>query len=173
MRILSIVAATLGMLGATTLQKLTMDDMIRQSTVIVRAKVLDSRTAFRGQDIYTYYQVQVVEGWSTSAQQIEVAIPGGLVKGTRQMVAGAPALNPGDEYMLFLWTSKSGLTQVIGLSQGMFSVKVNAAGDQTLTRAAATELMLDKSGHVVTDQPVSLRLTDVRSQIQRARGAGK
>ena len=49
-------------------------------------------------------------------------MPGGVVNGIRQSVTGAPELKPGQEYVLFLWTSRSGLTQVIGLSQGLFKV---------------------------------------------------
>ena len=176
MRIVSIAIVACGILSqawATTLQQLSMDDMIRKSTNIVRVKVVDARTALRGQDIYTYYQLQVLEGWNTTTSQVEVAVPGGSSKGIRQMVPGAPSLNVGDEYVIFLWTSRSGLTQIIGLSQGLFSVKTNAAGDAMLVRPAATELMLDKSGKVVSDQAVSLRLNDVRSQIQNTLGAGK
>src|SRR5258708_2344000 len=176
MRILSIALVAAGMLvpaGATTLQQLSMDDMIRKSTSIVRAKVIDSHTAFRGQDIYTYYRLQVLEGWNTGAQQVEVAVPGGFAKGMRQLAPGAPSLIAGDEYMVFLWTSRSGLTQIIGLSQGLFSVKPSASGEPLLIRPAATELMLDKSGHVVNDLPLSLHLTDVRSQIQRTLGTGR
>src|SRR5690242_14609373 len=116
--------------SATTLQKLTTDDMIRQSSGIVRAKVTGARAAMRGRDVYTYYQFQVSENLKgSSPQQIEVAVPGGVTRGMRQMVPGAPSMAGGQEYVIFLWTSKSGLTQVIGLSQGLFSVAQNAAGD--------------------------------------------
>ena len=47
---------------------------------------------------------------------------GGVAGGIRQSVSGAPELKPGQEYVLFLWTSRSGLTQVIGLSQGLFQL---------------------------------------------------
>jgi hypothetical protein len=166
-------AGILSQAGATTLQQLSMDDMIRKSTAIVRAKVVDSRAAFRGQDIYTYYKLQVLEGLTSGAQQLEVAVPGGSAKGMRQMVPGAPTLNVGSEYVIFLWTSRSGLTQVIGLSQGLFTVSKNAAGDTMLVRPAATELMLDKSGHEVQDEPVSLHLNAVRSQIRKTREADR
>ena len=45
------------------------------------------------------------------------------------MVAGAPTLRAGREYVLFLWTSRSGLTQLMGMSQGLFSVERTTAGD--------------------------------------------
>jgi len=43
---------------------------------------------------------------------------------------------------MFLWTSKSGLTQVIGLSQGLFAVVPDSAGNSMVIRAAASEHML-------------------------------
>ncbi len=177
MRILSMMLALSGMLSAlraTTLQKLSMDDMILKSTAIVRAKVVGSRGAFRGQDIYTYYQLQVLESWKADGpQQREVAVPGGAARGLRQTVAGAPSLNTGGEYLFFLWTSRSGLTQVIGLSQGLFSVIQNTAGSAVLIRAATTDLMLDQSGHVVNGSAITMSLSDMRSQIPQVLKAGK
>src|SRR5271166_6609582 len=112
---IALIAGFLAPLGATTLQKLSMDDMIQKSTLIVRAKVVSSRSAFLGRDILTYYQLQVLEGWKSAVTQTEVAIPGGAVGGLRQMAAGSPTLKIGDEYVIFLWTSRTGLTQIIGL----------------------------------------------------------
>jgi hypothetical protein len=167
-------AAVLSPLGATTLQRLTMDDLIQRSTAIVRVKVVSSRGAFRGQDIYTHYQLQVLETLkSGGAAPVEVAVPGGVANGLRQTVAGAPSLDSGKEYVIFLWTGHSGLTQVIGLSQGLFTVLQNAASNPVLVRPAVTDLMLDKSGHVTSDRAVSISLTDLRSQIKRAVPAGK
>ena len=159
---------------ATTLQRLSTGEMIQESTAIVHVKVLGSRSALRNQDIYTYYQLQVIEEWkSTGAQQFEVAVPGGAADGIRQTVAGAPSLSPGGEYVMFLWTSRSGLTQVIGLSQGLFSVVEDAAGNTVLIRPAVSGLMLDKSGRVVSGQVVSMTLSSLRSQIQQVLGTGK
>jgi hypothetical protein len=161
---------------ATTLRKLSIDDMIQQSTAIVRVTVTGSSTAFRGKDIYTYYQLQVIENMksaptSSMTQSLAVAVPGGVAGGIRQMVAGAPALATGQEYVIFLWTSKSGLTQVIGLSQGLFAVTQNSAGAAVIVRPASISMMLNQSGQVVTDQPVSMTLTALRSEIQSVLGA--
>lgn len=167
--------ATLGMLvgliaqmGATTLQQLTLDDMVRQSTSIVRVRIGGSRSAYQGSAIYTYFQLQVLETWKSSGKAgarnaTEVAVPGGAVDGIRQNVTGAPELKTGQEYVLFLWTSRSGLTQVIGLSQGRFSV----FGD-LVQRPPASELMLDRSGRPVEDQAMNLRLQDLRTQVLQA-----
>jgi hypothetical protein len=168
MRILSLAMALSGLMGATTLEKLSMADMIQQSTAIVRAKVTGSYTTLRGREIYSHYQLQVTENLKGSSQITDVAIPGGAAQGMRQMVAGAPALTLGQEYVVFLWTGKSGLTQVMGLSQGLFTVLQNAAGDAVLVRPAAMVTMVDAGGKIVSDQAVTIRLSDLRSQIQAA-----
>jgi hypothetical protein len=179
MRSVSMLLASLALLlpaRATTLLRLSMDDMIQQSTAIVRAKVTGSSSAFRGQDIYTYYQLQILEAVKPSGQtatQTEVAVPGGSAGGVRQMVAGAPTLTVGGEYVLFLWTSRSGLTQAIGLSQGLFSVTYDASGNAKVSRPAAAGIMLDINGNVAADQAVSLKWSDLRAHIQQKLGAGK
>lgn len=170
MRILSVLAATAALAGATTLRQLTLDDMIRQSTAIVHAKVTGSYSAFRGRTIYTYYQLQIEENVAGTAAS-EVAVPGGAAKGLRQMAAGAPTLVSGQDYVIFLWTSGSGLTQVIGLSQGLFNVMQDSSGNAVLVRPAASSPMLNASGDVVSDQAVTIKLNDLKTEIQNIRGA--
>jgi hypothetical protein len=170
--------AILAPLGATTLLQLSLDDMIKQSTGIVRATVTGTRTDYRGAYIYTYYQLQVSEDWRSpsltpAVPQIEVAVPGGAAQGVRQTVAGASSLQVGQEYVVFLWTSRSGLTQVIGLSQGLFLVKSDTAGNPVLIRPAASEIMLNQNGQVVQNQALSLGLAAVRSQVRTTLGIGQ
>jgi len=146
--------------------------MIRQSTAIVRAKVTGSSTALVGKDIYTYYTLQVTETLkSSNTQSGQVAIPGGVARGLRQIVAGAPVLTNGQEYVIFLWTSRSGLTQIIGLSQGLFVVTEDSNGNPVLARAASTGLMLDQSGQPVADLAVTMSLSALRTEIQTALGS--
>jgi hypothetical protein len=158
-------------LGATTLEQLSVGDMIQKSTAIVRAKITGSFAAYRGPDIYTYYHLSVTESLKSSIPAgSDVAVPGGSIRGVHQTVAGAPALKLGEEYVLFLWTSRSGLTQVIGLTQGLFSIKNGASADPTLHREAAREPMVDASGKLVQDNPVSLPLSELRARV-RGRGS--
>jgi len=167
--------------SATTLEQLTVDEMAQKSTAIVRARVTGSHVATRGTDIYTYFQLQVLETWKSSGQSnTEVAVPGGVVDGIRQSVSGAPELNPGQEYVLFLWTSRSGLTQVMGLSQGLFklSEESSGGGSAVVQRPAASELMLNRSGLPVDDHAVTMPLQDLRARVRQAlvspkRGAAK
>jgi hypothetical protein len=157
---------------ATTLQLLSTDDMIQQSTAIVRAKVTGSNSAFRGKDIFTYYQLQVVETLKAGPSPLAtVAVPGGAAGGIGQVVPGAPVLANGQEYVIFLWTSKSGLTQIIGLSQGLFAVTQNPAGLAVMVRPAAVSMMVNRSGETVADQPASMSLSSLRTEIQKLTGA--
>jgi hypothetical protein len=171
-------AAAIAPLGATTLLQLSLNDMIQQSTGIVRATVTGVRTDTRSGDVYTYYQLQVSEDWRSpsltpAVPQMEVAIPGGVVGGRRQTVAGAPSLQVGQQYVIFLWTSRSGLTQVIGLSQGLFLVKTDTSGNLVLIRPAASETMLNQNGQVVQDQGMSYNLAALRSQVRQTLGVGQ
>jgi hypothetical protein len=178
MRILPHLLASVAFLvpiGATTLLKMSMNDLITQSTHIVRARITGSRSAAMGQDIYTYYQLQVSETLKQGAiLPAEVAVPGGVYGNLRQIGIGSPVLTQGQEYVLFLWTSRSGMTQVIGLSQGMFSLKQDASGNAVLNRPAIADQMLDKSGKPVTDTAVTMKWSDLRALIVKTlHGAAK
>lgn len=160
---------------ATTLEQLTLDDMIRQSTAIVRARVTGSHAGMRAGNIYTYFQLQVVENWK-GQKVTEVAVPGGVNGGIRQSVSGAPELKSGQEYVLFLWTSRSGLTQVIGLSQGLFKLSEESSeggGIAVAQRPAASELMLNRSGLPVEDHAVSMPVRDLRARVLQALASAK
>jgi hypothetical protein len=162
-----VAAAGLLPLQAATLQQLSLDQMIQQSTGIVRGKVQLSGSAFRGSLIYTHYQVQVSETLKgTPATSLDVAVLGGMTNGVRQNFAGAPALTSGQEYILFLWTSKTGLTQIIGLSQGLFATMSNSAGQAMVVRAASTERMLNTAGQPVVDSDIQMLLSDFRTRVQ-------
>jgi hypothetical protein len=153
-------------LQSATLQRLSISDMARKSTTIVRARISGSYTAQHGSLIYTHYKAAVSEAWKGSAAAVDFAVPGGVLAPYRQTVSGAPRLTTGAEYVLFLWTGPSGLTQVMGLSQGVLNVVQDKNGDLMATRAAATELMLDSRGQPVNDQPISIRLSDLRTQVR-------
>jgi len=162
-------------LGATTLIQLSLNDLITQSTGIVRATVTGVRTAYHGADIYTYYQLQVSEDWRAASltpanAQMEVAVPGGAVGAVRQTVAGAPTLTAGQQYVIFLWTSRSGLTQVIGLSQGLFQVQADAGGNPVLVRPASSENVVDNNGNMVASQALTIGLATLRAQTRSVLG---
>ena len=167
-RFLFALALTAGLapLPAATLQRLSLDDMIVKSTAIVRGTVTGSKPAASGPVIYTHYAIQVTERYKGGAHDgQDVAVPGGSANGLKQTFPGAPELKTGTEYVLFLWTGPSGLTQIIGLTQGVFNLTASGSG-ATANRPSAPEPMIDPAtGQLVGDHPMSMKLSDLRSQI--------
>lgn len=164
-------------LVASTLQRLSLNDMILKSSMIVRGTVQPGTSAaMRGALIYTHYQLSVTtvyKGTQTPGQTVDVAIPGGVMNAIQQPVAGAPMLSAGQDYVMFLWTSKSGLTQVIGLSQGLFNVSKNSQGQVVVSRGAANAVMLDGSGNPVADSDLQMPLAQLVNSIQGALAGSK
>ena len=152
-----------------------MDDLIGKSTAIVRGTVVDSWAALTGSVIYTHYKVQVSESFKGPRQSfVEVVVAGGVVNNLSQSFSGSPKLNKGDEFVFFLWTSRVGLTQIMGLTQGLFAVGPSAPADPMATRAASRELMLDpKTAQPVKDAMLAMHLSDLRSLIANALNASQ
>ncbi len=161
-------------LQGATLERLSLDDMIATSTVIVRGKVSNSSAVAAGPVIWTQYTIQVSERFKgQTGNSIAVSVPGGTVNGLRQSFSGAPTLNAGDEFVFFLYTGRDGRNSIIGLTQGLFAL--DGSADPISTRAASRELMLDRqTGRPVKDETVVMRLSDLRGRIAAGlKGAGK
>jgi hypothetical protein len=154
--------------SALTLRQLSMDEMTQSATAIVRARVTASSASLTGSTIYTHYKLQVSETWKGSAAA-EVMLPGGVSGGIRQSYPGVPELQPGSEYVLFLWTSqKTGITHVIGMSQGIFSVSAQADGSIQASRPKIGEGILDAVGHPVQDHAVQMDLKAMKARVSSA-----
>jgi hypothetical protein len=155
-------------LPAATLERLSLDDLINKSTTIVRGKILNSFTATNGPVIYTHYRIQPSETLKGPASNVvEIQLPGGVSNNLRQSFAGVPQFRSGDEYVFFLWTGKTGSTQVLGLTQGLFSVAPGGAADPVTTRSASHEVMLDHgTGKQVKDLTLTMHLSELRTRIQ-------
>ena len=171
--ILTILGLTVVSLHAATLEYLSLDDMAKQSTAIVRGRVQSCAGEFRGSVIFTHCKVAVTEQWKGAAQPlVDVATPGGTARGMAQNFPGSPKLAQGQEYVLFLWTGKSGMTQVIGLSQGVFDLKPaatgHASGQAIAQRAATTERMLDAAGNVISDSPLEMRVRELKARVVKS-----
>jgi hypothetical protein len=164
-RVAFLLALGLAVLSSATLERLSLQDMIGQSTAIVRAKVTGSYAAFSGAVVYTHYQIQMSEALKGRAPA-EFVVPGGVANGVRQTFSGAPQFNEGDEFVFFLWTGKSGSAQIMGLTQGLFSLAHDGSADPVATRSASHEVMLQRgTGQQVKDQTLVMKLSELRAQI--------
>jgi hypothetical protein len=169
-RIAMVVLLGAALLCGATLERLSMQDLVGKSTAIVRAKVTGSSAAYTGGVIYTHYKIQVSETLKGHAPA-EFVVPGGVVNNVRQSFSGVPQFNEGDEFVFFLWTGKSGVSQIMGLTQGLFALAQDGSADPMATRNASHEVMLQRgTGMQVKDQTLVMKLSDLRSLVA---GGGK
>lgn len=158
---------------AATLERLTLDEMIAGSTAIVRGQIEQSYAASHGQVIYTHYRVRVSERWKgPELSQMDVVVPGGTSGGLRQTFSGAPTLTRGSEYILFLWQSRTGLTHVIGLSQGIFTLSKDINGDLTAYRPAVSGPMVNSMGRPVSAEAIRMPLNSLSNRIRQSLNQG-
>jgi hypothetical protein len=170
--LLSLLAAL--SLPATTLEKLSMDQLIERSTAIVRGTVAGSGAMQRGSVIYTTYRIRVAQTLrGTAPSVIEVSVPGGQLNGVRQSFSGSPVLEPNTEYVIFIWTSKSGINHTIGLAQGVFDVKPGTNGSLVLTRGAIDAHIVDASGKEAEDRGLSITLIRLAERIRALEAQSK
>jgi len=159
-----------GNAAPATLQQLSLDQMTQSATAIVRTRITGSSASFTGSTIYTHYKLQISETWK-GAPSAEVMLPGGVAGGYRQSFPGVPALQIGAEYVLFLWkSSKTGITHMVGLNQGILNVTPRADGSFQVGRPVIGETMLDTAGNQVKDQAIQMRLDDLKTRVNAGVG---
>ena len=152
-----------------TLEKLTVEQMAQKSTSIVRGRVTGCAGEARGSVIYTRCGVAVSETWKgTAASKVEFLVPGGVARGLMQNFSGAPKFQPDEQYVLFLWTGRSGIPQIIGLSQGVFGVGAATDGTAVVRRQASSEPMVSASGLPLKDTAVEMPVDALRSRVRAA-----
>jgi len=151
--------------SAATLQQLSLDQIGDSATAIVRARIVSVTTAFSGPTIYTHYKIRIAETLKGQPPD-EFVLPGGVSGHFRQSFPGVPALAPGSEHVLFLWTSRAtGLTFPVGLTQGILDVSSQQNGSIFLSRRPIGELMLDVTGRPVIDRPPRTALSALRNRV--------
>jgi len=142
-----ILLVAVGSGSAATLEQMSLDRMISESTAVVRGSAIESRAVRSGALIFTVTRFHVAEQWKGKlAAQIEIWLPGGQVGSLNQSFGGVPRLPSGQEFVAFLWTGPSGRTQIIGLSQGLFSVEKRGV-EVVAVRNASADLMLEPQSY--------------------------
>ncbi|HYM13162.1 MAG TPA: hypothetical protein VEU62_20645 [Bryobacterales bacterium] len=161
---------------AATLERLTLEQMTRQSTEIVRARAGAISAVAISSMIYTRTQFQVLDRWKgPNNPEVSVMEPGGTVGRTTQTYSGVPHFTPGQELVLFLWTGPSGRTQVIGLTQGLFEVVPGTSGAEPfVNRKPSGETMLAPGTKApAPEEEVSMPLSKLVFEIQAALGTSR
>jgi hypothetical protein len=128
-------------LGATTMKRLTNQDLTEKAQLIVVGRALETKSAWVGRRLVTLATISVGEVLKGDRHAtVTVVLPGG-VDATRKfplamMVPGAPQLHAQEEVFLFLTRANQHATgdaesyTVVGLSQGKLSIITDASGNK-------------------------------------------
>src|SRR5579871_6782096 len=110
---------------ATTVERLTLDDMVRKAQTIVHGKVRSS-TAHWSADHRLILTTSIIEVQETfkgpAAKTLELTTIGGTVGDLTLVAVGMPTLQAGEETVLFV-ENVGNFKTIVGLSQGKFAVK--------------------------------------------------
>lgn len=115
---------------ATSVQRLSLEQLARQADLVVKGRIQDVQTQ-TSQDrstITTLVVVSVEQQWKgPHLSTVVVRQPGGSTGEITQRVVGEPEFSPGEHVILFLKRA-DGHYAIVGAKQGKFAVKIDPLG---------------------------------------------
>ncbi len=144
-RILVLVAMLAAAATATTLQRMSLDELAASSPAVVRARCLSNVSRWEGGHIWTFTDFEVLESLKGSLPaRIQVRLIGGRVGGLHSTVDGAPRFMAGEEAYLFLARTPAGDWTVTGWALGTFRIaREKHSGRERVTQDAAGVALFD------------------------------
>jgi hypothetical protein len=131
----TIFVAGISLTAASTFLKVDIPTLRAMSESVVRARVVDVRSAWNdeGSAIFTFVTLQVVGRLhGTAPEQLVVRVPGGTVGDFTTVMEGAPTFEPGEEVVTFLARWQDGVPMVAGYAQGVSRVDRDRLGNMML-----------------------------------------
>lgn len=132
-------------LRATTLARLSLDQLSAGSAAVVRVRCVRVESRWENGSIWTAATVDVVETLKGSLPaEIDVRTPGGRVGHLVATVDGAPRFIPGSEAFVFLAPLPSGGFTVAGWAEGTFRIsRDERTGRETVTQDSSVFAVFD------------------------------
>lgn len=124
---------------ASSIARMSVEQMARAATLIVRATCVSSATRWQDGEIWTVTLFSPEDVWKGSAPgAIEVRLLGGTAGNVTSTVEGVPHFRQGEEVVLFLEPTKYGDFSVVSWIQGTFRVARNErTGQKIVTQDTA------------------------------------
>lgn len=153
---LALAASAVAPVGATTLVRAGLDELVAGNGTIVVGEVVDAESYWNaeGTFILTDVKVSVLEVLKGKAQEREITITtmGGSVGDLTTLIIGGAELFPGRSYVLFLneedLPGKPQVRTVRDHVQGVFDVVRGETGLRAVSQALAHPLLPDVRGFV-------------------------
>jgi hypothetical protein len=170
---LALVGAQVAM--ATTVQKLSLQELTKKSNSIVMARVDDAYSSWDAahKEIYTFFTLRVIQPVKGNKGETTITLRqiGGTVGNIASIVPGMPSFKKGEEVVVFL-TQKdgAGYPWVMGLQQGKYSIVTGKDGVKQVRNDLTGTELLSKSGEKVTsttapDQPLNAFLDGIKTTL--------
>src|SRR5262245_53818044 len=159
--------------AATTVEKLTLDDLVKKSGRIIVGKCVsrESRWNDRNTLILTKARFAVSEPLKGSSDAfVDVVTVGGTLDGITQTVSGMPVFEPEEQALLFLEPSKNGQWQPLGLAQGKFRILRNKqTGEEEVFHSLSGLELYDPASRSLSqeERPSRAPLKPVLERIRR------
>jgi hypothetical protein len=110
---------------ATLAWPTSVEDLARESSAVVRGRVVSKSAAWaaQGKKIVTLVELETGAVWRGQASsRVTVVVPGGVVDGIGQHVAGAPQFTVGEDVAVFLQGVGPARFRLHGLGMGKFTI---------------------------------------------------
>jgi hypothetical protein len=142
---LVVLVLTAALSNATTLARLSFDDLAQGATAVARLKCLGSEIRWEQGEIWTDTQFEVIQrAKGLLGGLVTVRTMGGTHGGLHSLVDGVPVFHTGEEVYLFLWARPGEPYRVLGWSQGTFRIFRNEdTGLETVTQDSAAAPLFD------------------------------
>lgn len=127
---------------AVTVVPLSFEELVRQSSSVVYARVVDVHGQWSDdrRRIDSLVTVEVIKGLKgTATAELTVTVPGGQVGRYVNLMPGAPTFARGDLAVLFLTARGPRLPVTTGFTQGIYRVQRDTNSGATLVAPPAVE----------------------------------
>jgi hypothetical protein len=132
--------------AATTLEKMSVEQLTRAAQVVVRARCASSKSQWDRSGIWTVSSFEVEEAWKSNVQGgLQVHAPGGHAGEVIATVAGVPHFRPGEDVVLFLERMRNGNWGITAWGEGTWRVRWRADGEEIAIPDVASGITAGKS----------------------------
>lgn len=153
---------------ATTVRPPSFDQLVAESSSVVRATVVSKRCEWRtsgdSRFIVTVVSFDLNESITGEApQRFELEFLGGEIGGEAVVVAGQPVFKPGDEDVLFVDRRKSSVCPLVAMMFGRYLVVQDADGQPFIARQNGVPLAaVEEVSTPLLDGPMAQRLMHMK-----------
>jgi hypothetical protein len=142
---LILLGLTAAFANATTLARLSFNDLAQQSSAVARLRCLGSEFHWDRGELWTETRFEVLErNKGLLSGIVTVRTIGGISGHLHSHVDAVPVFRTGEEVYLFLWARPGEPYRVLGWAQGTFRIARNAdSGVETVTQDSANAPIFD------------------------------